>query len=62
MLTTPTETTILLAVVGSIGVIASSVVLSYALNRNVRYERKLSNANQALIDELNSATNEEINS
>ena len=36
----PTETTVLLSVIGYVGVIASLVVLGYSFNRNAKYQRK----------------------
>ena len=54
------ETNILLAVIGSVGVIGSVIVVLYGFNRNSKFESKLANARRSAVAEAASEENAEV--
>ena len=58
----PTESSILMSVIGSVGVLGTLVVLSYGWNRNSKYEATLAAKARQSVAEIASEENAEVNS
>ena len=56
----PTESTILLASIGSVGVIASLVIIIYAFNRQQRFEVRLAKQRKQLVADAAARENLEV--